>query len=72
MDRGPQPGVVREACRFACKNWKLARITAHVFEFNVASARVLGKSGFEREGLLKKYYLKDGKFVDGIGYALVR
>ena len=53
-------------------SWKLVRITAHVFESNLASARVLEKNGFVCEGHLRKHYLKDGRFIDGKLYALVR
>jgi RimJ/RimL family protein N-acetyltransferase len=40
------------------------RITAHVFESNLASARVLEKNGFVCEGHLRKHFLKDGQFID--------
>jgi RimJ/RimL family protein N-acetyltransferase len=64
--------VVRSACAFAAQQWKLVRITAHVFDFNVASARVLEKCGFELEGHLRKHHQKDGKFLDSRLYALVK
>ena len=63
--------VIRTACDFAIAQWKLVRITAHVFDFNVASARVLEKNGFEYEGLLRKHHFKDGKFIDAKLYARV-
>lgn len=69
--RGIMTEVVRSACEFALAEWKLVRITAHVFDFNQASARVLEKSGFEFEGLLRKHHRKDGKFIDSKLYALV-
>ncbi len=64
--------VVRIACEHAIANWKLLRITAHVFDSNVASARVLEKNGFVCEGHLRKHFLKDGRSIDGKLYALVR
>lgn len=70
--RGIMTDVVRSACDFAFVEWKLVRITAHVFEFNEASARVLEKNGFNYEGLLRKRHRKDGKFIDSKLYALVR
>jgi RimJ/RimL family protein N-acetyltransferase len=48
------------------------KITAHVFVHNHASARVLEKCGFEQEGLLRKHYLKDGKYLDARLYSLLR
>ena len=50
----------------------LTGITAHVFQFNLASARVLEKNGFVFEGNLRKHYLKNGRFIDGKLYSLVR
>jgi len=51
--------------------WQLVRITAHVFTFNVASARVLEKNGFVCEGVHRKQFLKDGRFLDARCYARV-
>jgi RimJ/RimL family protein N-acetyltransferase len=48
------------------------RITAHVFAFNTASARVLEKNAFICEGLQRKRFLKAGRFLDAKCYALVR
>lgn len=69
--RGIVTDVVRSVCAFALVEWKLVRITAHVFVLNTASARVLEKNGFEFEGLLRKHHRKDGRFLDSRLYALV-
>ncbi len=63
--------VVRAACELAISQWQLVRITAHVFSFNPASARVLEKNGFQFEGELKKNHRKNGVFIDSLLYALV-
>lgn len=69
-------GIMTEALRLAAdfgfKKIKLKRIYAHVFKINRASARVLEKNKFKREGLLKKYTLKDGKYIDVISYAKIK
>lgn len=70
--RGIMTDVVRSACDFALTEWKLVRITAHVFDFNQASARVLEKNGFDFEGLLRKHHRKDGEFLNSKLYALVK
>jgi [ribosomal protein S5]-alanine N-acetyltransferase len=70
--RGIMTAVVGRACEYAFAEWKLVRITAHVFESNIASARVLEKNGFEFEGLLRKHHLKDGTFLNSRLFALVR
>ena len=56
---------------YALIKWKLVRITAHVFSLNAASARVLEKNGFVCEGVHRKQYLKDGRFLDARCYAFV-
>ncbi len=49
---------------------KLRRLEAHVFAPNLASARVLEKSGFVREAVLRDAYVqRDGTIVDGLLYA---
>lgn len=70
--RGIMTAVVGRACEYAFAEWKLVRITAHVFDSNIGSARVLEKNGFEFEGLLRKHHLKDGKFLNSRLFALVR
>lgn len=70
--RGIMTDVVRAMCDFALAQWQLVRIAAHVFDFNVASARVLEKNGFEFEGVLRKHRCKAGRFLDSRLYALTR
>lgn len=67
--QGIMPAVVHNLCQFAFTKWKLAKITAHVFSFNIASARVLEKCSFEQEGYLRKHYLKDSQLIDARLYA---
>jgi len=42
-----------------------------VFAWNPASMRVLEKSGFEREALLRSAATKDGQLIDTVLYARV-
>lgn len=49
----------------------LHRLEARVFEGNDASARVLEKVGFVREGTLRKPYRIRGEFVDADIYGLL-
>ena len=69
-------GIMTEAVRlvtgFAFKKLKLKRVYAHVFSRNKPSQRVLEKNKYKREGLMKKYHLKDGKLFDAIIYARTR
>jgi [ribosomal protein S5]-alanine N-acetyltransferase len=71
-NQGIMSKAVQKVCSYAFDELGLVRIAAHIFEFNTASAKVLEKCGFEREGYLHKYYKKEGKFFDGIAYGLIR
>ena len=50
----------------------LLRLEAIVYAHNAASARVLEKGGFTREGYMRKYVWKDGQSMDAILYAKIR
>ena len=69
-------GLMTEAVKlisdFGFKELGLERITANVFSFNMGSARVLEKNGFQCEGVMRRHYKKDGKIFDGKLYAKVR
>lgn len=56
--------------------WKtmpvLQRLDALVFAGNTASARVLEKNGFAREGCLRSYHRKDGVLRDAWVYGSLR
>ena len=55
------------------KKFDLIRITATVFEKNIASAKVLEKCNFVLEGAcLKNYYIKEGKVFNAKLYALTK
>ena len=64
--------VARRLCQHAFEEFGLVKITAYVFTGNPASARVLEKCGFVQEGLLRKHFLKDGKFIDARLLALLK
>jgi len=63
--------VVAYACQVAVTEWELARLTAIVFEDNLASVRVLEKNGFAHEARLRKYFKRDGVFSDAFLFARV-
>lgn len=69
--QGIMSQVISEFVNVVFKELKLVRIFAPVLPHNKASCRVLEKNGFEFEGVLRKFYEKDGKFVDALGYSLV-
>lgn len=70
--RGIMSEAVQEFTRWAFEAFELQRIFAQPFENNAASARVLEKAGFVREGRLSANVLKDGKVLDSLIYARLR
>lgn len=57
---------------YAFKKYKLKRISAMGRTKNKASARVLEKSGYKLEGILRKNKCVDGKYLDDFIYAKVK
>ena len=57
---------------YAFSKTELERIYAYVRPENIASWKLLEKTGFEREGLLKKLMRKDDKRYDHYIYAIVK
>jgi len=70
--QGIMTDVVRAYVRYAFDELHVLRLTAHVLEFNAASARVLEKNGFKLEGRFRKHFLKDGELLDARFYGLLK
>lgn len=70
--RGIATRAVRAFTAEAFSRFALERLWAGVFEWNVASARVLEKAGYRREGTLRRAVFKDGRFADQLLYARLR
>lgn len=70
--RGIMTEAVQAVTEYAFKNFDLCRIEAGIFEWNLASMRVLEKAGYECEARLKKSVTKDRITVDQLIYAMSR
>lgn len=70
--RGLATQAVKVITEYAFVHYDICRLYAHVFEWNVASTRVLEKAGYLLEGRLKKSVIKDGKTIDQLMYAITR
>lgn len=70
--RGLMTRAARRFVQYALTQLEVVRLTAEVFSWNDASARVLEKVGFRREGRLRKHHEKDGDLVDVFYYGLLR
>ena len=58
--------------KFVAIHYGIIRLEATIFDYNASSISVVEKCGFNYEGTLKKAYFKDGKYIDGKLYALVK
>jgi [ribosomal protein S5]-alanine N-acetyltransferase len=70
--RGIMSAAVRATADHIFETMDLVRLEAPVFEWNPPSMRVLEKSGFVREGVMRNSVFKDGKIIDAVSYARVR
>jgi ribosomal-protein-alanine N-acetyltransferase len=70
--RGLTTRSVTAASDWALDNYKVVRLFAMTFAHNVPSMRVLEKSGFHREGILRRSAIKNGVILDQVLYAKVR
>ena len=70
--RGVMTAAVRATSEYVFGRFDVVRLEAPVFEWNPASMRVLEKSGFVREGVLRQSVFKDGELIDAVLYARVR
>lgn len=70
--RGYATEAARELVRYGFENLNLQRIAAMHFPRNTASKKVLLKIGMKREGMLRQYARKDGRFEDLIVYSVLR
>lgn len=68
--RGIMTAAVRAATHWALEEFSLTRVFAVPFVHNVASFRVLEKSSYRREGVLRRSAIKDGRVVDRVLYAI--
>jgi [ribosomal protein S5]-alanine N-acetyltransferase len=54
------------------ENLDIIRIHTGVFDYNIASQRVLEKCGYQKEGVFRKSVFKFGRICDEIRYAMLK
>ena len=70
--KGFMTSAVKQTCQYVFEHTDIIRIFAEPFSENAASCRVLEKSGFQFEGLLRNNAVKNGKVLDMKMYSLIR
>lgn len=71
-DKGIVTEAVKAAVDYFFSATSLMRLFASVFEYNVASMRVMEKAGFRKAGVMEKAAYKNGRFVDFHYYELLK
>lgn len=69
--KGIATQALQELSALIFQDTDIVRLQAHVFEGNYASARVLEKSGYRLEGVLRKAVFKQGVVMNASLYAAV-
>jgi RimJ/RimL family protein N-acetyltransferase len=70
--KGIATKAVRMMVDYAFQHYDVTRIYASTFDHNIASQRVLIKSGFKKEACLKKALFKNGRYADEIIFSLLK
>ena len=70
--RGLATRAVRSLTAWTFATFDVTRLFATPFSFNPASARVLEKAGWRREGVLRNAVVKEGRVADLLVYAITR
>jgi RimJ/RimL family protein N-acetyltransferase len=70
--KGITAQAVRLLCNFIFEQTDIIRIYAEPFAHNLASFRVLEKSGFVFEGTLRSNAVKNGEVIDMKMYAIIK
>ena len=70
--KGIMTAAVKEICRLGFARWDIVRIYAEPFARNAGSRRVLEKSGFTLEGVMRSGVYKGGEILDYCLYSLLR
>jgi ribosomal-protein-alanine N-acetyltransferase len=70
--QGLMPEALRALLRYGFQEMELNRVEATTHTENLRSQRVLEKLGFQREGLLREYYCRDGIYNDQVLFSLLK
>lgn len=70
--RGIMTRALNLICDHVFQNYDVIRLSAPVFAWNPASARVLENAGFIREGVMRSAVYKDGEITDLLMYGKLR
>ena len=64
--------AIKQTCQYVFNNTDILRIFAEPFSYNIASCRILEKSGFKCEGVLRSNAVKNNQILDMKIYSLLK
>ena len=64
--------AIKQTCQYVFRITDILRIFAEPFSYNIASCRILEKSGFKDEGTLRSNAVKNGQILDMKMYSLLK
>lgn len=64
--------IIKEVKRHCFMELNMNRIGVELYSYNERSRRLFEGAGFKREGIMRQYVLKNGKFEDEYVYGLLR
>lgn len=64
--------IVEEIKRYCFEELSMNRIGIELYSFNERSKRLFEGAGFTREGIMRQYVLKKGRFEDEYVYSILR
>lgn len=70
--RGFATEAVKMMVDYTFQHYDVTRIFASTFDYNIASQKVLEKTGFKKEARLRKALFKNGRYADEIIMALLK
>ncbi|MCX6706684.1 MAG: GNAT family protein [Candidatus Woesearchaeota archaeon] len=69
--KGYASEALKAAVKYAFKELKLHKIIADYYAINKSSGKVFEKCGFRKEADLKGQFFIEGRYVDGVGVAII-
>ncbi|TCL55020.1 ribosomal-protein-alanine N-acetyltransferase [Kineothrix alysoides] len=70
--KGIMTKVITDFVNFLFSGFDIGRVYARPFQYNAASCKVLEKTGFEKEGVLRNSVYKNGSIYNAVMYAVIK
>lgn len=72
LGKGIGNSAVKQICKYIFEHTDIIRIFAEPFIYNIATCRIIEKSGFMCEGVLRSNAVKNEEIIDMKMYSLIK